>query len=163
MNDSNAFFFMIGTQPLASWLDLDVGSGGLAGSASYVGGTFTVKGSRAGITGTADGMNFLFKPLTGDGSIVARIVSVQGASAQAGVMIRETLMANSTDMYACFNGYMNLFYRTSTWGSTTGPGNTAFPGMPYWVKLVPIGNVFSAYMSGPSITSRLVRPPRRHQ
>src|SRR5207247_116394 len=44
MNDSNAFLLFVGTQPIGSWLDLDIGSVGLAGSATYANGAFTVNG-----------------------------------------------------------------------------------------------------------------------
>src|SRR5436309_12823536 len=43
MNDSNAVRFTVTAQPLpVSWLDQDVGAVGLAGSAGYANGTFTV-------------------------------------------------------------------------------------------------------------------------
>lgn len=39
---------------------------------------------------SADGFHFVYQPLTGDSTIVARVVSVDGSSAtQVGVMIRE--------------------------------------------------------------------------
>lgn len=53
------------------WVDKDVGGVGLAGSASYANGTFTVRGAGADIWGTADGFNFVYQALSGDGQIVA--------------------------------------------------------------------------------------------
>ena len=60
-------------------------------------GTFTMTGSGADITGTSDQFHFAYKTLTGPGAIIARVNSVQNthAWAKAGVMIRETLDANS--------------------------------------------------------------------
>ncbi len=61
------------------WSDGDIGSVGVAGSASYANGTFTVAGAGQGTMITAaDGFHFVYQPLAGDGTIVARVVSVQG-------------------------------------------------------------------------------------
>src|SRR6266478_7843514 len=129
----------------SGWSDGDIGSVGLAGSASYTSNVFTVRGSGTGMTGTADGMHFVYQPLSGDGTIVARVVSSSGG--QAGVMIRETLNANATNAFDCYSAYMYFYYRATTGGSETYQGNTGIPGLPYWVKLVRAGNVFSAYIS----------------
>ena len=60
-------------------------------------GTYTLTASGADIWGTADQFHFAYKTLTGAGSIVARVQSVQNTNgwAKAGVMIRETLDAGS--------------------------------------------------------------------
>ena len=70
----------------------------MAGSASYSGGIFTVRGSGAGITGASDQFFYVFESLGGDGELRARILlPVQNTSpnARAGVMIRESLAPNS--------------------------------------------------------------------
>src|SRR5262249_8279651 len=59
--------------PPAQWTDQDVGSVGWAGGAGVQGDTYLVQGSGADIWNTADGFNFLFQPLTGNGEIVARV------------------------------------------------------------------------------------------
>src|SRR5690348_15579003 len=83
----------------SSWSDQDIGSVGTSGSATNANGVFTVEGAGSEIYGTADAFHFAYQSLSGDGSIVARIVSVQGGAsyATAGVMIRETLTAGSTN------------------------------------------------------------------
>ena len=60
-------------------------------------GTYTMTGSGADIWGNADEFHFAYKMLTGQGSIVARVESVQetNAWAKAGVMIRESLEPGS--------------------------------------------------------------------
>jgi len=60
-------------------------------------GTFTMTGSGSDIAGTSDQFHFAYKTLTGPATIIARVNSVQNthAWAKAGVMIRETLNANS--------------------------------------------------------------------
>jgi len=60
-------------------------------------GTYTMTASGADIWGTADEFHYAFKTLTGPGSIIARVESVEQTDnwAKAGVMIRETLAAGS--------------------------------------------------------------------
>jgi hypothetical protein len=152
MNDSNPVIFTVSSQPLpSSWLDQDVGSTGVAGSASYANGTFTVAGAGQQIYGTADAFHFVYQPLSGDGTIVARVVSVQGGVgyAAAGVMIRETLNSGSTNAKtADWEGYGTIYFdvRTSTGGSTSEPGSVSAT-LPYWVKVSRSGSSFSSYTS----------------
>src|SRR5690242_11060517 len=85
------------------WSDSDVGSVSAAGSAAFTGGAFTVSGSGS-VNGTSDTMHFAYQSLSSDGSIVARVNSLAGGGTfiQAGVIIRETLNANSTYAFAFF-------------------------------------------------------------
>ena len=147
MNVSNPVTFIVNTQPLpAGWLDQDVGQVGVVGSASYANGTFTVKGAGTSVWSTADGFHFAYQVLSGDGAIVARVVSVSPSST-GGVMIRNTLDPGSTEVFAGFynqSTYMN--YRTITGGTTSqAPGSSA--ALPYWVKAVRSGNTLSGYSS----------------
>jgi len=152
MNDSNPVVFTVTAQPLPSgWLDQDVGSVGLSGSAAYSSGTFTVKGAGAQIYGAADAFHFVYQPLLGDGSIVARAVSVQGSSTYvaAGVMIRETLNPGSTNAKtADWLSYGTIYFdvRTTTGGTTAEPGSVSAT-LPYWVKVTRSGSTFSSYTS----------------
>ncbi len=152
MNDSNPVIFTVTSQPLPpSWLDQDVGSVGLPGSATSTNGTFTVNGAGAEIFGTADGFHFVYQPLTGDGTVVARVVSLQGGAsyASAGVMIRNTLDAGSANAKtADWPWYGGIYFdmRTAAGGSTTEPGN-ATATLPYWVKVSRSGSTLSSYVS----------------
>lgn len=133
----------------APWLDLDLGTPGIAGSASYSGGTFMVGASGLGAAGTSDQLNFVYRPLSGDGEITARVAGLgTGAGALAGVMIRETLDANAS--FACSAlaaGIGTEFLDRAASGSgvatTAGWAATA----PYWMRLVRSGNTLSGYAS----------------
>jgi len=154
MNDSNPVYFTVTSQPLpTSWLDADVGSVGVTGSATYANATFTVAGAGQGTFSTPDGFHFVYQPLSGDGTIVARVVSVQGGSApQAGVMIRETLNASSTNAFTFYyQGYVYLSDRTSTGGSSSYQSGASVT-LPYWVKLVRSGGTFTGYSSYNGVT-----------
>jgi len=147
MNDSNPVAFEVTASPLpTSWLDQDVGPTGLAGSSTYANGTFTVSGAGEHLA-ASDQLHFVYQPLSGDGTIVARIVSVQGSSTEAGVMIRETLSPTAAGAYVFYDSYMYFDYRTSTGGSWNNNGDMVIPGLPYWVELVRAGNTLTAYTS----------------
>jgi hypothetical protein len=152
MNDSNPVVFTVTSQPLpSSWLDQDVGSTGLAGNASYANGVFTVKGAGAQIYGSADAFHFVYQPLSGDGTIIARLVSVQGGSGYVspGVMIRETLTAPSTNAATVdWSAYSSIYSEART---TTGAGTTPYTStsvtLPYWIKVSRSGNTFTSFTS----------------
>src|SRR5712691_5668436 len=142
--DSNAVVFSI--LPLG-WLDSDVGSVTLAGSASYSNGVFTVNGIGSLGNTTADSFNFAYQTLSGDGTIVARVVSTSNTYAQAGLMIRETLDAGARSMYAGYDGgSVDTLFRTTTGGTSANNGSTS-ASLPCWVKLVRTGSSFAGYKS----------------
>ena len=136
----------------SGWSDSDVGTVGTAGSASYSNGAFTVNGAGAGLFGTSDGLNFAYQPISGDCTIVARLVtSGTSGDPQVGVMIRETLDANSAEASVVYNdrgqpSYFYFFDRVSTGGSPSYVGSNP-QYLAYWIKLVRSGNSFSAYTS----------------
>ena len=101
-------------------------------------GIYTMTGSGADIWGTADQFHFAFKTLTGAGTIIARVDSVQNthAWAKAGVMIRETLDAGSKHAFACVspgNGVASQG-RTGTDADSFSTNQTDIAA-PHWVKL----------------------------
>ena len=79
------------------WADSDVGSPAVAGAASDANGVFTVNGSGADIWGSSDQFNYVSQPLTGDGTIVARVTSQSNTDpwAKAGIMIKQSTTSNS--------------------------------------------------------------------
>jgi RHS repeat-associated protein len=148
MNDSNPFAFSIATQVLGSWIDLDVGAVGLAGSATSTNGVFTVNGSGQGVFSNADEFNFVWQPLSGDGSIVARVVSLTGnSSPAAGVMIRETLNADATSAFTAYRSSTVYFVDRATTGASSSYQTASSSALPYWVGLARVGNTFTSYTS----------------
>jgi len=105
-------------------------------------GTYTMTASGSDIWAVngveADEFHFAYKMLTGAGSIIARVNSIENTNvwAKAGVMIRESLNADSAHAFACItpaNGVASQ-YRPST-GGTSGNYNQTGVSAPYWVKL----------------------------
>jgi DNA-binding beta-propeller fold protein YncE len=144
-----------GDQLPAGWIGRDIGSVGVTGKASYAGGIFTIQGSGANIWGTADAFQYVYQPLTGDGQIVARVTSVENTNgyAKAGVMIRESLAADSRHVMVDMTpGYGAEFSRRLTTGGSTTVNAKGGVGFPEWVKLVRQGSTFSAYISKDGVT-----------
>ncbi|HEV7301788.1 MAG TPA: fibronectin type III domain-containing protein [Tepidisphaeraceae bacterium] len=134
----------------------DIGGPAIVGDASYsagaagTGSSYALQGGGADVFGTSDQFHFAYYPLGGDGTIIARVASIQNthASAKAGVMVRESLAPNAR------NAFMNVkptagvefSWRTSAGGST-GYTNAAGLGAPYWVRLTRVGDVVTASRS----------------
>jgi hypothetical protein len=105
-------------------------------------GTFTMTGSGADIWNIngveADEFHFAYKTLTGSGSIVAKIESVQDthAWAKACVMIRETLTPESAHAIACVTPDNGVAFqgRPSTGGASFNAPEAGITA-PHWVKL----------------------------
>jgi hypothetical protein len=121
-------------------------------------GTYTMTGSGTDIwdvrgigTGFHDEFHFAYKTLSGTGSIVARIESVKNTNdwAKAGVMIRETLDADSVHAMMVVTPAEGVsFQRRNATGDTSTADTTSGISAPYWVKLErdKVGN-FIAYHS----------------
>ncbi|HCO93671.1 MAG TPA: hypothetical protein DIU00_06940 [Phycisphaerales bacterium] len=120
-------------------------------------GTYTMNATGADIWNDADEFHGAFKMLTGAGSIVAKVLSVDNTDpwAKAGVMIRETLDPGSkfAAVYLTPGNGCRFQARMTTSGDATSDTSvvsteqTAIT-VPYWVKLErDIGGNFRAYYS----------------
>ena len=134
----------------SGWSDHSIGDVGLLGSVVGRDGTFTLTAGGADLWGSSDSFHYVYRELSGDGEIVARVVSVEGAHehAKAGVMIRETLDADSAyaDVILHANGLV-AFQRRAAAGAATSSTEASTVSAPYWVKLVREGSLFTAYAS----------------
>jgi hypothetical protein len=127
-------------------------------------GTYTMTASGADIWNTADEFHFASKMLTGPGSIVARVESVEQTHnwVKAGVMIRETLDAGSkfaavyitpTNVDGTATNGCRFHARSDTDTGATSDTSVATTEQmaivaPYWVKLErDIGGNFRGYYS----------------
>ncbi|MBP1634246.1 MAG: hypothetical protein H6Q10_820 [Acidobacteria bacterium] len=144
------------------WTSGDIGSVGLAGSAGYAAGVFTVTGSGAGIAGSADAFRLVQRPLTGHSSITARLTSLQAsdAGAQAGIMMREGrggVAAGSAHatLVVRRDGSVVFLSRSST-GGTTRTVATTTQGMPVWLRLARTSTTVTASISTNGSTWRTV-------
>ena len=125
--------------------------GAQAGTPSFTlnSGTYNISAGGSGIpsSDTPDDFYFLNTAVTGNVTITARLVSVQaisGSNSRAGVMIRNTLAADSTHAFCGVNsaGSGRWIYRATA--GTNSDNDQATAGLPYWVRLIRSGNTFTA-------------------
>jgi endonuclease/exonuclease/phosphatase family metal-dependent hydrolase/regulation of enolase protein 1 (concanavalin A-like superfamily) len=122
----------------APWTSQDIGSVGLAGTASESDGVFTIRGAGADIWGSADSFHFMSQPLSGNGEIVARVTSIENTHtyAKAGVMIRGALTAGSAHVILDVKpgGGLEFMSRNTNGGSTAFLAGAA-ASAPVWLRL----------------------------
>jgi beta-glucanase (GH16 family)/regulation of enolase protein 1 (concanavalin A-like superfamily) len=139
------------------WVRTDIGGPAHAGYVAFnpTNGTWTVDGGGSDIWGTADQFQLTSEAWTGDGSIVARVNSLQNTDpwAKAGVMYRDGTAAGAqfADMVGTPGNGVAFQWR-DTPNST--PHSVAVSGLsaPVWVQLVRSGSTFSASYSTDGVT-----------
>ena len=129
----------------------DIGTAGdpsIAGTATFSNGTYTLTGAGSDVWGTDDHFQYLYRPFTGDGQIIARVVtegSVSGLD-KAGVMFRESLASNARNAFMLEFPNPGRNFPTYQWRADTGgqtmDHETSVHGVPIWLRLVRSGNVF---------------------
>jgi hypothetical protein len=127
---------------------------------------YTMTAGGGDIWGTADRFHFVWKNLSGQGSIVTRLDSLEGENphvwAKAGVMIRETLDANAVHAMVIVTpiNRLQFAWRNAIGGTSdstyTDPNAIA---LPHWVRLTRQGNTFTAHHSTDGLNWQAVGDP----
>jgi len=141
----------------AGWWAEHIGDG-VPGSVSASGTTYTVIGDGHDIWDNSDGFQYMYKQLTGDGSMTARVVSIGPGSntwAKAGVMIRQNntgpsqhamqVITRNSDGGAG-NG-ASFQQRVTNAGGSSNSDSGSVVAAPYWVRIVRAGNSFTGFIS----------------
>ena len=135
------------------WSDADIGSPGLAGSATYTNGLWTVTGGGADILGTSDQFNFCSTNYTGDGTMIAHVLSLQNSDpssgwSKAGLMFRNDSTAGSANVSIVATATQGVSFQ---WRSTAGASSSYSQDggitAPVWLKLVRSGGTFTGFYS----------------
>ena len=137
------------------WASADLGSVGVAGSAGFDNGTFTVEASGSDIWNQADAFHYVYQSLTGDGEIIAQVASLTNTNpwAKAGVMMRASLNANSPHAMATLTAQNGVeFVRRATAGTAATSTRQGGVSAPVWVRLTRMGNTFTSYYSADGST-----------
>jgi hypothetical protein len=123
----------------------DIGAVGIAGSAVFSNGAYTVAGAGADIWGTSDSFQYASQNFFRS-FFVARVVSLQETSpfAKAGIMIRESLAVDAAHILLDVKptGDIEFMVRSST-GAPTQFISTTHVSPPVWLKLT-IDNMTTA-------------------
>jgi hypothetical protein len=115
-------------------------------------GTYTITANSIDVWDASDNFRFVYKTLTGDGVISAKVVSMTNTSgwAKAGVMIRDTLDPASSYvfMFPTPDGRRAFQNRPDTGTSAISAHSaTAQVTLPFWVKVERKGLQFTGYYS----------------
>lgn len=132
----------------AGWLDLDIGSVGLTGTATYCGNSFTIQAGGSDIGNLTDGFNFVSASASGNSAIISRVAFFEETDpgAKAGVMFRNDASRGSmfADIVVTPGQGILMQSRNIANGecvSTTVAGiNT-----PVWLQMVRDGDTFTGY------------------
>ncbi len=139
----------------AGWADQDIGSPGKTGSVSESGGKLSVEGGGSDIWNKSDQFHYVYRTgfsASDDFVVTVKVLSVERTNswAKGGIMVRDSLDANAkfVDLIATpVNKNHRLQARASTGASATSTGDTLSISFPYWLRLVKIGNTYTAYYS----------------
>jgi endonuclease/exonuclease/phosphatase family metal-dependent hydrolase len=140
---------VINTLP-TGWASRDIGQVGALGSAAHASGSFVVNGAGLDVWGTADQFRFVYKTLSGDGAVVARVSSLENVSAwtKAGVMMRESLEDNAKHAFMLVSPGKGLaFQRRPTTGGTSVNTSGGSGTSPRYVKIERQAGMFTASQS----------------
>jgi glucose/arabinose dehydrogenase/PKD repeat protein len=139
--------------PLPSpWVDTDVGSPAIGGSASYANGVFTVNGAGTDIYGTNDQFHYVYQPVNGNGTLIARVSSQTNTSsnAKAGIMFKQSTTAGDPYILITITPGTSSFKIQYNFNGSIGGGTYTFPNA--WMKLTRVGTTFTAYVSADGVT-----------
>jgi regulation of enolase protein 1 (concanavalin A-like superfamily) len=134
------------------WSQQDVGATGVAGSMMLSAGTFTIAGAGPDIYGTADAFHYVFQNVSGDATLIARVVSIENKDvwSKAGIMMRDGLAPGAANVAVITSPTATNDYRLqtrTTAGGTTSTDKATAGKNPVWFRLVRKGNTFTGSFS----------------
>ena len=128
----------------------DVGNTGSGTLATFNNGTYLISASGSDIWGTADSFGFVSQDASGDIELSAKVESIENTNewAKAGVMIRESLDANSKHAMTVVTPSKGASFQRRT-ATGSGSGHTTYGGVsaPQFVKVIRAGSSFTGYFS----------------
>lgn len=129
----------------------DIGCPSRSGSVSYSNGIYTVKGGGADIFGEEDQFYYVYNTHSGDGEIVAQVLSVSNTHtwAKGGIMLRESAHFGSKEVAVIMrpDKQVDMQYRDTPDGSSVNFGLEGDTTHAKWIRLVRSGDLFSGYYS----------------
>ncbi|MFC0518085.1 cellulose binding domain-containing protein [Mucilaginibacter angelicae] len=118
-------------QPVSNLTNVDIGNTGLAGTAAYNNGVWTLNGAG---TSTSNAFSFNFKKISGDAGLVVKVENMSLNTGGCGVMLRQSLAPGSA--------FYDIFLK-----ATGGAGNHWQPKAPWWLKIERVGTRIFTYHS----------------
>lgn len=113
-------------------------------------GAFTIVAGGADIAKNIDAFRFIYRPMTGNGEIVARVESIEqvDAKSKCGIMFRENLTSEARNVYmrATPGSGVAFQVRKDPRADTTSVTEPSV-NVPCWLKLKREGGTFTAFYS----------------
>jgi hypothetical protein len=132
----------------APWRTRDIGPIAIGGADAFSSDEFILSGNGPDIGYIGDAFHYVYQPLAGDGSIIARVDSFDASNplAKAGIMIRESLFQNAPNILLALthDGGMQITFRQAAGARAR---TLFFSPSAKWLKLTRQGDTFSAYRS----------------
>lgn len=155
---SKVFVRMGITKAKTGWSETFVGSAGRNGVVvrkdSAAGDTISIRATARGFYQSmkTDAFQFVYKTLTGNGSITAKVRSVSSVSGNglAGLMVRDTSGtdgASNVFLGVNYDGDLTLATRAAAKGATTVKTLSTTTDAPVWLKLIRKGTAVTLYTS----------------
>lgn len=135
------------------WTYNYIGTGtSLSAATGVVNDQYVLCSSGIDLYGPTDEIGFISRNMVGDGEMIARLISLDAVpdyGAKAGLMIRETIAANSKYMDQLQTNQFGhrVEVRTQTALTQTQIGYAGAFGVPTWMRLKRAGNQLTAYTS----------------
>ncbi|MDI1352425.1 MAG: BNR-4 repeat-containing protein, partial [bacterium] len=124
------------------------------GESGYLNGSFIVRTYGDSLDLNNDSFTYVYKKVSNDAVISAR-VSLPETYSSAGLMMRETLASNSKHVSIYINprpdGKLASVKVRQTTNASPGGFGTAIPSVPYWLKIMRTGDLFTTYISADDI------------
>jgi hypothetical protein len=136
------------------WASNDLGTVPIAGSASASGSTWTVSGSGVDPSEASDRYHYVYRTLTGDGIIAARVATQQNSNGweRASVMIRSTLAPGSPNASMLVTAANGLWYgRRLNSDDVTAYTFAGSETAPVWIGLMRTGQLIEAFSSSDGV------------
>lgn len=135
----------------------DIGQVGFPGSKTETHDQIILTGSGTDIYGTADSFYFAWKKLSGDGSVSAKVFSVENTNpwAKAGVMIRNSLDPSDKAAALVISAHDRSAFQWRPQASQRTRYSLEGPGAPTWLKIERSGDQISGYRSDDGVTWNL--------
>jgi regulation of enolase protein 1 (concanavalin A-like superfamily) len=156
---ATAVFSNVSIAVVPGWTGADIGRTGLAGSQTIGADQIQVSGAGADIWAAADAFRFVWRPMSGDGDITARVASLDTVRAwtKAGVMIRASRDASAPHAMMLVSAGKGLAFQARlTNGGQSVNTSAGTSTAPVWLRLTRRGDTLSAYWSANGQTWQLV-------
>ena len=143
----------------SGWSVADIGGPASPGSATFVSSAFTVTSRGFDVNGVADQFTFAYRQVSGDMTIIARLKTLPNVDpwAQAGLMIRRDLSADSKHVFVFGTPGQGVVVRTRTNGSSTSQTLSGAATVPVWLKLERRSQTLTAFRSNDGASWTAVR------